>query len=268
MKIFTALENLFTPRVLIIVNLAIILAAEFVGGGHFFAENGLMHAIAIVFVGLVIVRIFSDYAFSDRVLKGFLNIQLGFFLLLGFVHLYEYLGLNVLLLNSKVVEISVAISYLLWFLGMLLALEFVSKVYYQKKGIAIGIFITLISMAVLLLVALHLFGGLIWYLPHWFPEMMLVVIVALVVAEISSLIGMRKIMPIFYDYSRYAIPATALLFLAAFSEYGESTGILGVLGVSSEQNLYISHFLVYAVLSLLYIGFGKLKRPTGIYAEM
>ncbi|MBI5798404.1 MAG: hypothetical protein HZB10_00540 [Candidatus Yonathbacteria bacterium] len=268
MKILTPIEKLFTPSILIALNLAIILAAEFMGGGTYFAETGLMHAIAIVFVGLIILQIFTDYAFSDRILKGFLRVQLGFFLFLGLVHFYEYLGLHILMLDSEIVEISVAISYLMWFLGMLLALEFVSRIYYQRSGFVMKILVALISFVALVLIALHVVPDATVYLPVWFPEMVLFVIVVLAFAEISSLVKMRKIMPVFEGYSNYAIPAMTILFLAAFSEYAESTGILNLIGLSDVQNLYISHFLIYAVLSLLLIGFGKLKRPKGIYADM
>ena len=48
MKILAPFEKLFTPYALIALNLAIILSAEFVGGGTYFAETGLAHGIAIV----------------------------------------------------------------------------------------------------------------------------------------------------------------------------------------------------------------------------
>ena len=75
-------------------------------------------------------------------------------------------------------------------------------------------------------------------------------------------------MPVFKEYSRYAVPAMLLLVLAAFAEYFESTGSLEALGVSEVQILYLAHFLMHAVLSFLLVAFGKLKKPTGIYAEM
>ncbi|MFZ2303610.1 MAG: hypothetical protein WAV98_02360 [Minisyncoccia bacterium] len=53
MKIFAPIEKLFTPYVLVALNIAIILSAEFVGGGTYFAETGLTHGIAIIFVGLI-----------------------------------------------------------------------------------------------------------------------------------------------------------------------------------------------------------------------
>ena len=91
MKISTFFEKLLSPYSLIAFNLTIFFSAEFFGGGTYFEETGLMHAIAIVFVVLILIRIFSEYAFSDHILRRFLKIQLGFFLFLGcfcFTHKY------------------------------------------------------------------------------------------------------------------------------------------------------------------------------------
>lgn len=268
MKVLAPFEKLFTPYILIALNLAIILAAEFVGGGAYFAETGFVHGIAIVFVGLIIVRIFSDYAFSDRILKGFLNIQLAFFLFFGLVHVYEYLGLHFLMLGDEVVELSVAFSYLLWFIGVILALEFVFRIYRKKSMIFTAILSVLLAVGVLGLIGANVSPAFAQSLPAWFPIVILVLVTCFGAIGIFFIKKTREIMPVFEEYSHYAIPAMILVVLAAFSEYFEATGSLSSFGVSDVQNLYISHFFVYVALSLLLIGFGKLKKPTGIYSEM
>lgn len=268
MKIFAPFEKLFTPYALIALNIAIILGAEFVGGGTFFAETGLVHAIAFLFVGLIIVRIFSDYAFSDRILKGFLKIQLVFFLFLGFVHVYEYFGLHVYMFNDEIVELSATVSYFLWILGVLLALEFVFRIYQKKSALFFTTLSVIIAGCFVALIGANISSVFAESLPEWLPITMLVSIVLFGTLGILSIRKIRKIMPVFMEYSRYAIPAMILLVFTAFSEYFESTHSLNAFGISDIQNLYISHFLTYAVLSLLLIGFGKLKKPKGIYTEM
>lgn len=268
MKILAPFEKLFTSYVLIALNLAIILAAELVGGGAYFAETGLVHGIAIVFVGLIIVRIFSDYAFSDRILRGFLNIQLAFFLFFGLVHVYEYLGLHFLMLGDEVVELSVAWSYLLWFIGVILALEFVFRIYRKKSMVLTAILSMLLAVGFIGLIGANVSPLFAESLPAWTPIAILVLIVGFGVIGIFFIKKAREIMPVFEEYSHYAIPAMVLVVLAAFSEYFESTGALQAFGISEIQILYIAHFLVYAAASLLLIGFGKLKKPTGIYSEM
>ncbi|KKT30118.1 MAG: hypothetical protein UW27_C0008G0010 [Parcubacteria group bacterium GW2011_GWA1_44_13] len=268
MKILAPFEKLFTPYALIALNLAIILSAEFVGGGTYFAETGLAHGIAIVFVGLIIVRIFSDYAFNDYILRGFLQIQLAFFLFLGLVHVYEYLGLDVYGLNPEVVELSVMASYLLWVLGILLALEFVFRIYSKRTVVFMSVISAVLVGGFLMLVGANISATIAESLPEWLPQVMLAGIVGLGIAGISAIRNIRELMPVFREYSHYAIPAIVLISVSAFSEYFESTGALEIFGVSEVQILYISHFLVYAALSLLLIGFGKLKKPMGIYTEM
>lgn len=268
MKLLTPFEKLFTPYALVALNIAIILSAEFIGGGTYFAETGLVHAIAILFVALIVMRILSDYAFSDYIIKGFLRIQLAFFLFLGLVHIYEYFGINVFALRGVVVELSVMASYFLWVLGVLLAQEFVFRIYYKKTFLFTAVLSAIIVLGFLLLVGSNISNAFAESLPVWLPQVMLVGLAGFGVAGILSMMKIIEIMPVFREYSYYAIPAMVLLVLSAFSEYLESTYSLNAFRISDVQNLYISHFLIYAVLSLLLIGFGKLKKPMGIYAEM
>lgn len=268
MKVLAPFEKLFTLYALIALNLVIILSAEFVGGGTYFAETGLMHAIALLFVVFIIVRIFSDYAFNDYILKGFLKIQLAFFLFLGVVHVYEYIGLDVFMLDADVVELSVMGSYLLWIFGILLALEFVFRIYSKKSALFTIIICALLIGGFSVLVGANISPAVADVLPEWLPLVILAGIVGFGIISIIAIVKIREIMPVFAGYSRSAIPAIILVILSAFSEYFESTGSLVSFGISETQILYIAHFLIYIALSFLLVGFGKLKKPTGIYSEM
>lgn len=268
MKILAPFEKLFTPYVLIALNLVIILCAEFVGGGIYFSETGLIHAIALLFVGLIIVRIFSDYAFSDHILKGFLKIQLTFFLLLGLIHVYEYLGLYVLNINDVVVESTAVLAYIIWLIGNTFAIEWVFRIYRQSSTKLVVILGAMIGLVVALAVTLHIFSDNIHGIPEWIHGATPSLLVLFAGLSIWRLNQIKGIMPVFSSYSHYAVPAIVLVALAGFSEYAESEGFFSTLGIPEVQNLYISHFLIYAALSLLLVGFGKLKKPQGIYAEM
>ena len=268
MKIIAPFEKMFTPYVLIALNLAIIIGAEFVGGGTYFEQTGLIHAFAILFVVLIVARIFSDYAFSDHILRGFLKIQLGFFLFLGLIHVYEYLGLYIYMLNDEVVESSAVIAYLIWLIGNTLAIEWVFRIYRQSSAKLVSIFGTAIALLVSLIVTLHIFSQSIHEIPEWTHGVALSLLLASAVLSIWRLIQIKKIMPVFNDYARYAIPSIVLVAIAGLSEYAEAEGFFSTIGIPEIQNLYISHFIIYAALSILLIGFGKLKKPQGIYADM
>lgn len=261
-------DKLINPTLLVIVNLLIILASEFVGGGVYFDETGLIHAVAIVFVVLIIIRILSDYAYGDAILKTFSKIQVGFFLFLGIIHVYEYLGLNVLPMRAEIVEFTVLAAYLLWFLGNVVALEFMFRSYTKKA--------TFWCIPGCLLTAL-LAGYLLWLnfshtlidaLPSWVPHAALLAVFVLAIGTSVALSRLKVIMPIFGGYGKYAIAANVFVAIVAFSEYTEATGLLTDRGFSATQNLYLSHYPVFIALSLLLIAVGKFKRPTGIYADL
>lgn len=269
MKISTFFEKLLSPYSLIALNLAIIFSAEFFGGGTYFEETGLMHAIAIVFVVLILIRIFSEYAFSDHILRRFLKIQLGFFLFLGFIHVYEYFGLHYSLTDPEAIELSVMLAYLIWILGVLIGLESVFRIYYKKSVAFMATLYAFLLVGVFWIIALNVSHEFVEEMEEWIPLIGLSLIVIFGALAIVSTRKIREIMPVFKEYSHYAIPAIVLIVFAALSEYFESTHyLLDVLGITDTQNLYFAHFFMFAALSLLLIGFGRLKKPKGIYADM
>lgn len=269
MKILAStIEKLFTPYVLLALNIAIILVAEFSGGGEYFAKTGLAYGIGVVFVGLIITRIFSDYAFGDYILKGFLKIQLTFLLLLGLVQFYEFMALNVFMLRPDVVQLTVVASYFVWLLSIFLSLGFVFRIYYKQSIMVLATMWGLFGLCVVGLIAPSLSPAVVAWFPVWFPKLILAGIVFSGALGILATRKLCQIMPVFTQYSNYATPASIFLILTGFSEYFEATGTLQAFGVTSVQNVYFSHFFVYAALSLLLIAFGKLKRPQGIYADM
>lgn len=269
MKILaSSVEKLFTPCTLIVLNLLIIFAAEFVGGGLFFAETGLVHAIALIFVGIIIIKIRAHYAFSDHILRGFLNIQLTFFLFLGSVHVYEYLARYLFLIREDVVDLTVMASYFAWLISNFLALGFVFQVYYKVSPLILKTLWTLFIICIVGLLAPSFSPAIVAWFPLWFPKLILFGISVFCVGGIISIMKLREIMPVFRDYSRYAIPASFLLVATAFAEYFESTGALEVFNIPDNQILYIESFLFFISLSLLILGIGKLQRPQGIYSDM
>lgn len=269
MKILALFEKLFNPYVLIAFNLILIFATQFAGGGTFFAETGLVHAVSLIFVGLIVVRIFSEYAFSDYILRGFLRIQLAFFLFLGFVHVYEYFGLHFFMLDHEAIELSAMLSYFVWIVGVSLALEFVFRIYYKKSAAFMAFLYALLAVGAIGLVALNVSHEVVEEMEDWIPVTTFIGVVGFGTLAVLSIRKIRKIMPVFAEYSYYAIPAVILMALTALSEYFESTHyLLDVFGIPDIQNLYIAHYFMYAAFSLLLIGFGKLKKPKGIYEEM
>lgn len=266
--ISSLIEKIFTPLTLVVFNIAIIVAMEIVGVNTNFAENGAMHAFDILFVGLILLRIFSDYAYSDHILKGFLKIQLTFFLFFGFVHLYEYFAEYFFMIREDVVDLTVMASYFVWFISIFLSLGFVFQIYYKmSRWVTVALW-GFFAICFTGLVAPNISAAVVAWFPLWFPKLILVGIVTFAIAGIFALRKLREIMPVFKVYSYYVITASILLTLNAFVEYFESIGGIPQLGISALQNHYLSHFVFYVSLSVLLVGFGKLEKPKGIYEDM
>ncbi|MFA5997006.1 MAG: hypothetical protein WC791_00795 [Candidatus Paceibacterota bacterium] len=257
-----------TLPILIALNVAIIILAEFVGGGTLFAESGLAYIIAVLFVILIAVRVLADYAYGDYILKGFMKIQLTFLMLLGLVQLYEYVGLNIFLIRPDVVQLTVEASYFVWILSAFLSLAFVFRIYYNKSQAIMVALWAFFALCIVGLIAPSISPAVVSWFPVWFPKLILTGITVAGVVGILALRRLREIMPVFTEFSHYSIPATILLILTGFSEYFEAYEVLQDFGISLIQNVYISHFFVYVALSLLLIGFGKLQKPKGIYEDM
>lgn len=267
MKILTPIEKLLTPYGLIGLNLVIIIFAEFLGGGVYFAESGLAYFVAILFAILIVSRIISDYAFSDHILKGFLKIQLTFLFILGMVQFYEYVALHVFIIRPDVVQLTVVATYFVWLLSAFLSLGFVFRIYYKKSHAIMVVLWSIFALCIVGLILPNISPAVVEWFPLWFPKLILSGIITAAALSVLSMRKLREIMPVFTEYSHYFISATLLLVVTGFSEYFEAYGTLQNFGISAVQNVYISHFLVYAALSFLLIGFGKLQKPKGIYAD-
>lgn len=264
----TTFDKLINPLVITLLNIVLVVATEFAGGGTFFSDTGLVHGIVVVFVVLIVVRILSEYAYGDGLLKTFSKIQVGFFLFLGLIHIYEYSGLNVFPIRDEIVELSVLVAYLLWFFGNLVALAFIFRSYYKKSAVLFWTSSLVTGAITFGLLWLNISPTFVDILPTRASLVTLALVIVLAIVISMALWKITKIMPIFRNYAMYAIPGTIFVVLASCSEYSEATEFLGRFGVSSMQNLYLSHFAIFAGLSMLLIAVGKFKKPTGIYADM
>jgi len=125
-------DKLINPITLLLLGIGLIAVIEISGGGTFFADSGIVHSIVIFYVVLIVIRILSEYAYGDTILRTFSKIQVGFVLFLGMVHVFEYIGLNIFMLQKETVEFSIIGAYILWLFGNIAALEFMFRTYYKN----------------------------------------------------------------------------------------------------------------------------------------
>ena len=280
------LDKIFNVYVLVAINILLICVVEFVETGFFSAAGGFLHKAALFFVALVIFRSFSEYSFKDPILKGFLNIQIFFFLILGSVHIYEYIKMGrgseegvttmgggmsmtsgMTMADSTVVVTSVALLYFLWLVGNVLAQEFVSRIYHKRSFILLSIFTLLATLITSYVFARNFFDA---SVPNFSPrsyDLLAAITIIFGFFGVVYAVKLKNIMPIFERYNLFAIPAVFMVVIAALFGYSGYQEFFTQMGIGPTQTLYFSHFLIYMALSSLFIGLGRMKRPTGIYSE-
>lgn len=262
-------DRLINPTLLLslAVSFILIAGAELISGVAFFPESAIIHVIVVIFVAIIVLRIFSEYAYKDPILRAFSKIEIGSILFLGLIHVYEYLGLSILSIQSKTVHLSVLVGYVVWFLGNIAAMEFMLRTYYKKSKIWSRIIYLLILFTGVFLVWLNFSNSTTMSLPIWIPSAALTSVVVLSIVGLLALWTLKKILPIFENFARYAIPGTILVVFASFFQYTESMTAMSSSNVSPAQDMYLAHFVLFSALCLLLIAVEKFKRPTGIYAE-
>lgn len=258
-------KNYISGYCLLLINIVIIIAAEFTGGGKLFFESGLIHGIALVFIISVAIVLSQQYYLADPILKKFVNSCLVAFVVFSASHITEFLGyrffgaygdhLFALALNFYLISLLVMISgseiFLLAYGG------------YQKSrramvsaNIAIG--------------ALVLFSTLLFVRTSWIslepdefaPYLYMLAVLAVAVLlerRISALTkALSQLTPFFSLLRGMVIFVTAASCFYALYEI-----IVDYLGIPEYQIIYFSHFFFYGGMSLMFIAFQRLSTFSG-----
>lgn len=264
--------KIITPWTLTIANVAIILAVELTDGGKLFAETGLIHGVAILFIFLAISILFLPYRIYDQYTKKFLWSGILAMLIFSASHVVEFLSYKVFGIHEDAVFANVAIFYIISILVMLLGTEMFFRAYNHKRtplfsslyGFGIIIFSLLVIFNILNdeTISLERIG------PH------LIFYVSSVVA--LGFLGMKiiaklKAVSIISSFIRYFRISLFFIIIAAliniFYVILEDT-----LGVPDYQVINIAHFSFYASLSGMMITLIKLSTNLsslgGIYAAV
>lgn len=261
-----ALDRIFNLYTLIAVNIAIILAAELIGGGHLFFDTGIIHIIAILFIILASTRIGLHYYSYDAFLEKFFHASLAALFLFSFSHIVEFVGYMVLHLKEDAVFANVANFYiaclliialgaesflsahdgrkekLAWAIraGVVLITAFIVYLFFNDQAVSLDDRFTQLLYAAVLLGA-----GLFAY--------MRVSRIGKLVSISRGFIGYMKVTLVFIMFAALASVFYDLLKDAGLPEY---------------QVIYLAHFFFYASLSTLFLAFGTLARLTGVYADL
>ena len=117
------LDRMFNPFSLILINILVIIAAEFTGGGMFFMNTGLIHGVAILFIILAVSRIFFHYYTYDPFFEKIVHGVLGASIIFAASHIYEYASMNIYHTYKDSTFINAINFYLIGFMLIIIGTE-------------------------------------------------------------------------------------------------------------------------------------------------
>lgn len=261
------IEKIFNPWTLLALNAVIIFAAELAGGGEFFMETGLIHAIAIAFILLSVSRVYTHYHTFDAFLERLVHAALAAMTVFSFSHVAEFLSYMVFHLKEDAVFVNVANFYIASMLFIGLGAEYFIRTHNHKNRWAayvIGFFI-LLALALIPIFMLR------DDLPSLEPgepmfAIYFVAVLAITTFTIIKLLNIRRLVSMTREFINYLIAAIALIGLSAIQNVAYD--VLEELGMPDRQIMYTSHFAFYGALSLMFLAFVRLANLPGIYSAL
>ena len=261
----TKFEKILNYRTLLLINLIIIVATEL--SGHVFEELGIIHLVAIIFVILGISRIFIHYDVYDRYLR--LLIVGGSFSLVIFSisHLVEFLGYAYFKIYEDAIFVSVINLYIMSMLAVAIGAEYFIRT--LKKGLPIMtviLIITVISFFILTLMVFFKKLSVSLEPDELTPYIYAILVLGTSFLSLNRLMQIKKHVSIMVSFINYFMGAFVLITISALN-YVFYDFINGI-GIPEFQIIYISHFLFYGALTLIFLAFGHLTNLGGIYKEV
>ena len=260
----TKLEKILNEWVLLAINVTILLATEL--SGQYFAKTGIIHLIAIVFVILGISRIFIHYDAYDRYLRLLIRGGSVALVIFSISHLVELLGYVYFKNYVDAIFINVINFYIISMLAVAIGAEYFLRTLKRGRmttivvlgmGVAVFFILTILILFNKVLVSLEPDG----LTPYIYG---LLVVVASVFS-INRLVSIKKHVSIMVGFVNYFIAAFVLITISALQYVFYD--VLEGLGMPDFQVVYVSHFLFYGALTLMFLAFVRLTDLGGIYKE-
>lgn len=248
------------------LNIAIIIATE--ASGEMFEEKGIIHLIAILFVILGVSRIFVHYDAYDRYLRLLIKGAVAALIVFSISHLVEFLGFVVLKNYNDAIFVNVVNFYIMSMLMVALGAEYFLRAAKNKSATtAMGLFAGVVVFFVLTLLIFFKKVSISLEPDSLMVYIYSVIVLAAFFLSLDRLLKIKKSVSIMSGFVGYFIAAFVLVTLAAL-QYILYDVIQDELGVSFLQIIYISHFLFYGALSLMFLAFARLARLGGMYSEI
>ncbi len=256
-------EKIFSPISLFAINIAIILLAEYTGGGRYFSDTGLIHIITIFFVLLGVARLFHHYYSSDPILERFLRAASLALVTFAFS---DVIGL-IPTPNSGVAFANTLNFFLISILIIAMGTEFIIKIV-ERRSYTFT-WILSIAIAGILGWVFILFHN--QQLADFGPQdktLYLYAAAMIVTGTFGAfrLYTLKKMIPIASEFLDHLMGSfiiiSASIVPSIFYKLAEIN-----LGIPRYQLDYLSHFAYYAGLSIMFLAFTKLSQLSGLYQQ-
>lgn len=261
------IDKIFNYKILIAINLLIVFAAEFAGGGEFFFMTGAIHIVALLFIVLTVSRIFFHYYTFDPIFEKFVHMAIAASLVFSASHIFEFISMRFFYLYNDAIFANVVNFYIAAFALIIIGAEsFLSTI--SHRSLLKAVMWLAISIAGILTVLFFYNNELISLEPDSMaPFAYSAALLVVGLSGIRIILRVKKIAPISGAFSNYLAASLILIIFSTlpyvFYEFLEESAY----HIEEHQIIYASHFLFFAASSLLFLAFTKLSWG-GIYAEV
>ena len=229
----------------------------------FFMRTGLIHLIAILFVALGALRIFVHYDVYDQYLRPLIYGGILTLLIFAVSHVLEYASYSLLYLPYDAIAANVVNLYLTGLLIVILSVEHFLKRVEKVLRIMTPLLYSGMIACLALTILFFFRSGLVRLTPGGPMYSYGLAVLIVTFLGIGRLLRLRAHVTILVNFINYFIASFILISISALM-YVLSDVLEGV-GMSYFQVMYISHFLFYGALSLMFLAYGRLSRLGGVY---
>lgn len=261
------LEEIFSPWVLLWINIAIVLAAEFLGDRQFFYETGLVHALAVFFIFLAFSRVLQHYYTYDPVLEKFVHASLAALIIFSASHLVEFLSYVVFNVHEDAIFANVINFYIISIILLVIGADSFLKTLKERSRLFIWIMGAVIGIFSLLVLANFANDELVSLEPLTLVFNFYVVAIAFFgILGVYWVRRIKKAVPATAGFVNYLTATVVVITLAGIQNLLYEP--LEEIGIPAYQSVYISHFAFYAALSLMFLAYVKLHTLGGVYDDL
>lgn len=264
------LKKILNSKVLILLNLAIILVVELYPDPEFFLDAAVIHIMAIIFMIIASYQIFQKYSIStDPIMKRFMQSALLAMVVFAGSHVVEFLSYSVFDMKDDAIFANVANFYLFSIIAIILGSQYILS-FKTSKSMTMKSLVLYAVMAIIGLLVFMLFVNdetLSLEPESVTPYIYLLVTVGFGILALINITRIKKAVPLYKEFSQYLYASIFIIILAIAVNVGYEILEEGLL-LPGYQIIYISHFLFYVALSIMFLSFSSLTEPKGIYKDV